>query len=130
MQRGGVAALKAGDAAIAPMLQTYAARRALVVDGLNAIAGIECKAPEGAFYAFPNIAGLGMGDSQTFARWLLHTARVAVTPGSAFGPGGEGHIRLSFAASSQTLREAMARIRHALAARSDVASALASLSTP
>ncbi|MFD4639762.1 pyridoxal phosphate-dependent aminotransferase [Lentzea sp. NPDC058436] len=113
-QIAGEAALTGGAEAVAAMRTAYARRRDLLVDGLNALPGISCAAPEGSFYAFPDITGTGL-DSAGFAAWLLNEAGVVTTPGSAFGPGGEGHVRLSFAASEEELTEALTRMGKALA---------------
>ena len=113
-QRGGLAALTGPQEPIAAMTAEYEARRDLLVAGLNRLPGVECAAPEGALYAFPDIRGTGRGDSARFTEWLLREAGVAVTPGSAFGEGGEGHVRLSFATSRDVLAEAVDRIGAAL----------------
>jgi aspartate/methionine/tyrosine aminotransferase len=80
------------------------------VDGLNAIPGIECHRPTGAFYVFPSIAGTGLTGS-ALAERLLHEAGVCVLPGSAFGGLGNDHIRISYANSQANLVEALGRIR-------------------
>jgi aminotransferase len=107
-QMAALEALRNGERDTAEMVAQYDARRRLVVGGLNAI-GLTCQMPEGAFYAFPSIAGTGL-DSETFAERLLHEERVAVVPGNAFGDCGEGHIRCSYAASVAELEEALRRI--------------------
>jgi aspartate aminotransferase len=117
VQRGGVAALTGDQRVVADMVAEYAARRRLIVDGLNALPGIACAAPDGAFYVFPDVRGTGFDRSAEFAAWLLDEAGVAVTPGSAFGPGGEGHVRLSFATSRETISAALERMAAALAKR-------------
>jgi len=109
-QHGGIAALTGPQESVAAMVAEYAARRDLLVDGLNALPGITCARPDGAFYAFPDIRGTGFTDSAEFAAWLLRRAAVSVTPGSAFGEGGEGHLRLSFATSREAIAEALDRI--------------------
>jgi aspartate aminotransferase len=115
-QVGAVAALTGPQDHVAAMAAEYAVRAELIVEGLNALPGITCAMPDGAFYAFPDIRGTGFADSAEFAAWLLREARVAVTPGSAFGPGGEGHVRLSFATSPEDLKEALTRMGTALTA--------------
>jgi aminotransferase len=107
-QMAALEALRNGERDTAEMVAQYDARRRLIVGGLNAI-GLACQMPEGAFYAFPSIAGTGL-DSETFAEQLLHEERVAVVPGNAFGDCGEGHIRCSYAASTVELEEALRRI--------------------
>lgn len=94
------------------------ARRRLVVDGLNAIPGMTCLAPDGAFYAFPSVAGLlkahggRFDDDADVCTWLMETASVAVVPGRAFGL--SGHLRLSFAYSDATIVEGISRMSKAL----------------
>ncbi len=117
VQRGGLAALTGPQDAVREMAAEYAERRALITDGLNALPGIRCTAPDGAFYAFADIRGTGFSDSAAFTEWLLREAGVAVTPGTAFGPGGEGHVRLSFATSRAVIEEALERTATALARR-------------
>lgn len=95
----------------------FAARRAMVVDVLNAIPGITCPEPEGTFYVFPNIEGLmaagGFATCGEACAWLLETAKVALVPGAAFGL--PGHARLSFAYSEGDLTEGLKRIAAAVA---------------
>jgi aminotransferase len=80
----------------------------MFVDGLNAVR-LETFEPRGAFYAFPKITSTGL-DSETFAQRLLEEERVAVVPGTAFGPSGEGHVRACYATSYEQLEEALVRI--------------------
>jgi aspartate/methionine/tyrosine aminotransferase len=91
------------------MLERYQARRDALVVGLNAIPGVTCEYPAGTFYAFPDVRETGLTDMEFTSR-LLEQELVAVTPGSAFGPGGVGHVRLSFANSDEMLAEAVVRI--------------------
>ena len=86
----------------------YDRRRRLIVDGLNYI-GLPTFEPRGAFYAFPKVSVTGM-DGETFAERLLHEKQVAVVPGSAFGPGGEGFVRCSYATAIDQIEEALDRI--------------------
>ncbi|MGW1752219.1 pyridoxal phosphate-dependent aminotransferase [Streptomyces sp. NPDC002092] len=116
VQRGGLAALNGPQAPIDAMTAQYAARRDRIVAGLNRLPGVRCAAPDGALYVFPDIRDAARGGSEQFTSWLLAEAGVAVTPGSAFGPGGEGHIRLSFATSPQVIDEALHRMATALTA--------------
>ena len=113
-QRGAVAALAGPQEPIAAMVAAYDRRRHLVRDGLNAIPGVHCPLPEGAFYAFPDIRGTGLS-AAACAELLIERALVAVTPGQAFGAAGEGHIRLSFATSDELLADAIERIGAVLA---------------
>ena len=116
-QRAAEAAIAGPQKCIVPMLKAFAKRRKYVVKALNDMPGIRCRAPEGAFYVFPNVAGL-MGkktaedkiitDSIALAAHLLDTKGVAVVPGSAFGK--DSYIRISFATSMEDLRQAMVRI--------------------
>lgn len=91
------------------MCHEFRARRDLVVSGLNAIPGITCKNPAGAFYVFPNVSSLGM-KSKEVEKGLLETAGVAALAGTSFGSGGEGYLRLSYANSQANLREGLKRI--------------------
>ncbi len=90
------------------MLAEYDRRRKLIVGGLNQL-GLPTFEPHGAFYAFPKIAVTGM-DEETFAQKLLEEERVAVVPGTAFGPGGEGFVRCSYATAYEKIEEALRRL--------------------
>ncbi len=107
-QYAALEACRSGEQEMELMVADYARRRRLFVDGLNAL-GLECRLPEGAFYAFPCIRATGLS-SEEFAERLLREERVAVVPGTAFGEGGEGHVRCSYAAGMETLREALRRM--------------------
>jgi aspartate/methionine/tyrosine aminotransferase len=91
------------------MVEEFKARRDLVVDGLNAIPGIRCLRPSGAFYAFPDVSGTGLSGAQ-LAELLLHEAGVCVLAGTAFGGVGTDHIRISYANSRENLTRALERI--------------------
>ena len=91
------------------MVEKYAERRAVMIEKLNSIAGISCKAPKGTFYAFANIKALGM-KSQEFADALLEEKQVVVVPGTAFGEGGEGYIRLSYATDMDHIIQGLEKI--------------------
>lgn len=108
-QKAGVTALKEGKTAINKMLETYKKRRDILVDGLNDIEGFHCREPNSTFYTFPRF-DLEM-DSMELALHLLKKAKVATTPGSAFGDEGENHLRMSFANSSENIKEALERIK-------------------
>ena len=110
VQRAGVAALATRPPEIEAMLAAFRRRRDAVVVGLNAIDGITCRLPHGAFYVFPNITALGRGDSATVAEELLADAGVATLAGTCFGAQGEGYLRLSYANSLEKINEAIARI--------------------
>jgi aspartate aminotransferase len=103
------------DAAVERMVGQFERRRDLMVDGLNRIPGFRCARPDGAFYAFPNIEGTGM-DEKTMADRLLNEAGVAVLPGTAFGEGGKGYVRLAYTQSEESLAEALNRIERFVAA--------------
>jgi aminotransferase len=107
-QDAALAAIIDGEPEVERMRVEYDRRRRLLVDGLNAV-GLETFEPLGAFYAFPRITSTGL-DSDTFARRLLEEEHVAVVPGNAFGPSGEGHVRACYATSYEQLEEALVRI--------------------
>ncbi|MEC7521598.1 MAG: pyridoxal phosphate-dependent aminotransferase [Myxococcota bacterium] len=119
-QHAAAAALNGDKAPIEEMRAAFAKRRAAIVDGLNAIDGITCRQPEGAFYAFPNVsalvgkkhAGGALEDDVALSMWLLEAARVAVVPGTAFGA--PGYIRLSYATSMELIEEGLERIADAV----------------
>lgn len=115
-QLAGVAALTGPQDAAEAMLAEFKRRRDLIVQGLNAIPGITCKLPHGAFYVFPNITGVGL-TSHEVADLLLYEGGVATLAGTAFGRFGEGYIRLSYANSTENIEKALERIRATLASR-------------
>jgi len=105
-------ALKNGERSTQEMKREYRRRRELVISGLNDI-GLTCHKPEGAFYAFPSIKTSGLS-SMDFAKELLKKERVALVPGTAFGPSGEGYVRISYASSLSNIKEALVRIKRFL----------------
>ena len=107
-QFAAIEALRNGEEDVRGMVAEYDRRRQLVVGRLEAM-GLQCPAPRGAFYAFPQIGSSGMND-ETFAERLLMEERVAVIPGSAFGEAGAGHVRICYAQRYEVLEEAMDRI--------------------
>jgi len=109
-QAAGVAALSGSQECVAEMVKVYRQRRDLVVAGLNGVRGLRCAAPEGAFYAFPYVAGTGM-TSEQFCAHILDKAQVVMTPGGCFGASGEGYARLSFATATDRLEEMITRLR-------------------
>jgi aspartate/methionine/tyrosine aminotransferase len=113
-QVAGIAALTGPQDDVEAATAEYQRRRDVLVDGLNAIPGFRCRRPQGAFYAFPNIQALGKR-SDWLADYLLESAGVAVLAGTAFGPGGEGYLRLCFANSVENLRRAVLQIAEAIA---------------
>jgi aspartate aminotransferase len=108
-QIAGVAALKGPQSSVEEMREEFRRRRPVVVEGLNRIPGFRCPQPHGAFYAFPNITGTGW-TSRDLADALLTEAGVACLPGTAFGQGGEGYLRFSFANSVENIKRALDRI--------------------
>lgn len=111
-QVAGVAALEGPQEPVRRMTAEYERRRNFFVDMLNDIPHVSCFKPEGAFYAFPKF-DLGL-DSIQVADMLLEKARVAGTPGSAFGKAGDGHVRFSFASAPEVLETAARRIKEML----------------
>jgi aminotransferase len=107
-QAAGIAALEVGNKYVEQMRDEYDRRRRLIVDGFNTL-GLDCFEPRGAFYAFPSIAASGM-TSDGFAMRLLEEEEVAVVPGEAFGPSGEGFVRASYATDYEKIEEALNRI--------------------
>jgi aminotransferase len=92
------------------MVAEYDRRRKLIVGGLNRL-GLTTFEPRGAFYAFPKITASGM-DGDTFAEKLLQEEHVAVVPGEAFGAGGAGFVRCSYATSYEKIEEALRRMEN------------------
>jgi len=109
-QWAGVAALTGDQRFIGAMMKRFQEKRDRIVKGLNTLDGFHCLSPKGAFYAFPNITKTGM-TSKECAKHLLYKAGVAVLPGTAFGPYGEGYVRFSYATSLEIIDEAIERIR-------------------
>ena len=107
-QYAALEALTSADQAKHEMVNTYNQRRRLMVNGFRAM-GLSCFEPLGAFYVFPNISATGLS-SENFCEQLLNEEKVAVVPGSVFGPSGEGHIRCSYAYSTEQLKGALERI--------------------
>ena len=108
-QRAGLAALQGPQDAVGEMMSEFRQRRDLFVAGLNGIDGIQCAVPGGAFYAFPNITGLGR-TSKEVADYLLQEGGVAALAGDDFGPNGAGYVRFSYANSLDNLKKALERI--------------------
>jgi aminotransferase len=107
-QDAAIEALKSGDPYVKEMVAEYDRRRRLLVTGLNRL-GLLTFEPRGAFYTFPNIRASGM-DDETFAETLLREEGVAVVPGNAFGPGGEGFVRACYATAYEKIEEALVRM--------------------
>jgi aspartate aminotransferase len=108
IQHAAVTAITEGESFIATMNERYRAGRDLVVDRLSGLSRVRFRSPDAAFYAFLQIEGLT--DSLSFAKEILAETRVGLAPGAAFGLGGEGHLRLCFAASAQRLEPALDRL--------------------
>ena len=109
-QMAGLAAITGPMDEIEAFRKSFQKRRDIVVAGLNAIKGVRCRVPGGAFYAFPNIEGTGWA-SRDLARELLDKAYVALIFGESFGANGKGYMRLSYAASEADIREALKRMK-------------------
>jgi aminotransferase len=107
-QDAALEALTTGEKYVQEMVSEYDRRRRLMVDGFNRL-GLSTFEPHGAFYAFPNISASGM-DDETFAETLLREEHVAVVPGNAFGPGGEGFVRCCYATAYEQIEEALRRM--------------------
>ncbi len=108
LQRAAVTAITEGEGFIAEMVARCRTGRDLLVQGLQRFPRLRVAAPEGAFYAFAAVEGVS--DSLAFAKEVLARVKVGVAPGSAFGPGGEGHIRFCFASAPARLAAALDRL--------------------
>ncbi len=113
-QYGALEALTGPQGAVDAMVAEFRVRRDLIVDGLNAIPGVSCLRPLGAFYVFPDISGSGMTGSELAGR-LLSEVGVSVLAGTAFGGIGTNHIRLSYANSQANITTALERMRTVIA---------------
>ncbi len=121
VQKAGVAALRGPEEPIRKMVVEFKARRDLFVEGLNAIPGVRCRMPEGAFYVFPNVEellarkykGKEVGTSIALSEILLDDFRLAAVPGKVFGA--EGYLRLSFATSREAIQKGLERLREFVA---------------
>ena len=113
-QHAGLEALTGSQDQVEAVVAEYEKRRDVLVAGLNAIPGVRCHTPQGAFYVFPNVSSFGRA-STWLANYLLEEAGVAVLPGTAFGDAGEGYLRLCFANSMENIQIALGRIFTALA---------------
>ena len=107
-QVGGITALRECDAEVEEMRQEYDRRRTVIYRGLKEM-GLPVFEPKGAFYIFPDIRATGMTSAE-FCEKLVQEEKVAVVPGSAFGENGEGFVRISYAASMETIEEALRRM--------------------
>ncbi len=107
-QDAAIEALEHGEQSVNGMRREYEMRRNFIVSSLRDM-GLECPSPRGAFYVFPKITSTGLS-SRDFSLRLLHEKKVAVVPGPAFGSGGEGHVRCSFATALDQIKIAMVRM--------------------
>ena len=107
-QYAGIVALRDCEDVVASMRDEYDIRRRFIVDGFNRI-GLHCFEPRGAFDVFPSVESTGLTEEE-FCEQLIRKKRVAVIPGTAFGPGGEGHVRVSYSYSIKHIKEALRRI--------------------
>ena len=112
MQTAAVKAVYDADEDVREMVKYYERNRNLIVNGLNEINGFSCLCPKGAFYVFPNITGFGMTSEQA-AEYILEKTHVVTAPGNAFGPDGEGFIRICYASKYEDIREALGRMKKA-----------------
>lgn len=112
-QQACLAALKGPQDCVKEMVEGYKERRDMLLSGLQEIPGISCLVPEGSFYAFPSIKGLGLSSKEAAMKFLKE-ARVVVVPGSAFGESGEGYVRISFCGSREDIKEGLNRLRQAM----------------
>jgi len=108
-QMAGVAALRGPQDEIERMVAEFRRRRDVIVAGLDALDGVSCVEPQGAFYVFPDIRGTGLA-SKDLEHRLLADAGVACLSGTAFGAHGEGFLRFSYANSVDNIREALRRV--------------------
>jgi aspartate/methionine/tyrosine aminotransferase len=108
-QLAGVAALTGPQDRVAENVAEYQRRRDYIVAGLNAIPGVSCQTPQGAFYVFPNIKSFGLSSKEVAAR-LIDEAGVALLAGSDFGAGGEGYLRICYATSMDVIRESLEKM--------------------
>lgn len=115
VQEAGITALEKAEPDVQEMVKEYQRRRDYIVSAINSIDGLSCRTPGGAFYIFVNIKALGKTSAE-MADYLLDHAKIAAVPGSAFGPQGEGYVRLSYACSYERIVEAMDRLKKAVEA--------------
>jgi aspartate/methionine/tyrosine aminotransferase len=114
-QIAGIEALTGPQTEVEAMVAAYRQRRDAAVTGLNAISGVACRTPQGAFYAFPNVSSFGKSSAE-LANLILDEAGVALLPGTAFGAYGEGYLRICFTNSLPNIERAIERMGEMLAA--------------
>ena len=112
-QYAGIAALEGPQDSVTRMVAEFDKRRRAIVAGINAIPGLTCLAPGGAFYAFPNITGTGLTSKEMESK-LLNEAGIAAVSGASFGRYGEGYLRFSYANSMENIEEALRRLAECL----------------
>ena len=108
-QLAGIAALEGPQDSVGEMVAAFDERRKVIVEGLNALPGVTCRNPGGAFYAFPNVTGTETS-SDALQQRLLEEAGIAVISGTSFGTFGEGYLRFSYANSTGNIRRALERM--------------------
>lgn len=113
VQAASIAALTQEGDEVREMVKEYQRRRDYAVQAINAIDGISCLCPKGAFYIFINCKQLGKTSAE-LSQYFLEQAKIALVPGDVFGPGGEGYLRMSFAASYESIVEGCARLKTAV----------------
>ncbi len=113
-QIAGIEALTGPQTFVTQMVSEFKIRRDAIVDGLNAIDGITCIKPLGSFYVFPNVTQLSLS-CEALADYLMDEVGVALLPGTAFGKYGDGYLRLSYANSLDNIKDALSRIKFAIA---------------
>jgi len=113
IQRAGIAAVNCSEAVLSKRMRHLDRCRRTLVDGLNSIKGIDCKIPDGAFYAFPSIKETKMTSGRTADR-LLEEGGIAVLPGNNFGENGEGYIRMCYATELEVIQKAITKMREIL----------------
>jgi len=109
IQKAGIEALKGNQKPIDEMMKEFRERRDLIYEGLNKLPGVHCLKPKGAFYAFPNIKGTEMNDTE-FADYMLERASIACCPGSFFGDNFKDYVRFCYASSKKDINEAVERM--------------------
>jgi aspartate/methionine/tyrosine aminotransferase len=109
-----IVALGGPQGSVDTMVAEFRARRRIIVDALNAMDGVRCRMPHGAFYAFPNFSAIDP-DTKRLSSYLLDEGGVACLSGTSFGAGGRGYLRFSYANSQENIREGMRRVKDALA---------------
>jgi aminotransferase len=112
-QKAALVALEEAEPYVSKMIREYDRRRKLIYESLSRVKGFKVSKPKGAFYLFPDVSSLER-DSFKFARFLVEKAHVVTSPGVGFGEAGEGHLRISYSASMENLKEAAERIRLAV----------------